>query len=115
MRLFTLILVSLALSAGAVVEFSGAAIAKDSDMSKSDRKKAEQEAIRGAVARGELLPLPRILAIAKSRVPGEVLKIELEQEDWGLEYEVKILTASGRVREVELDARSGRVVKIEDE
>ena len=82
---------------------------------KAERKAAEQQAIRDAVRRGQLLPLPRILAIAQRRVAGEVLKTELEQKSWGLQYEVKILTPTGRVREVKLNARTGAVVKIEDD
>lgn len=82
---------------------------------KAARKAAEQQAIRDAVRRGQLLPLPRILVIAQRQVAGDVLKTELEQESWGLQYEVKILTATGRVREVKLNARTGAVVKIEDD
>jgi uncharacterized membrane protein YkoI len=78
-------------------------------------KAREIAAIRTAVARGELVPLPRILAIARARVAGEVVKTELESDHGRLEYEVKILTPSGRVREVELDARTGKVLKIEDD
>ena len=44
-----------------------------------------------------------------------MLKIELEQDDGVLSYEVKILTRKGRVREVELDARTGALIKIEDD
>ena len=79
------------------------------------RKIAEQQAIRDAVRRGELVPLPRVLAIAQARVAGDVLKTELEQKSWGLQYEVKILTATGRVREVKLNARTGAVIGIEDD
>jgi len=89
---------------------------KDSDkLAKAERKRAEQEAIRSAVQRGELLPLPRVLAIAQKRVPGDVVKVELDYEPTGIKYEVKILTASGRVREVEIDAKSGSVIRIEDD
>lgn len=84
-------------------------------LSKAERKRAEQEAIRSAVQRGELLPLPRVLSIAQKRVAGDVVKVELDYEPTGIEYEVKILTASGRVREVEIDARTGRVIRIEDD
>lgn len=86
-----------------------------SKLSKAERERAEQDAIRKAVQRGELLPLPRILAIAQSKVPGDVVKVELESESSGIKYEVKILTASGRVREVELNARTGALIKIEDD
>lgn len=87
----------------------------ESGLTKAERKRAEQDAIRQAVQRGELLPLPRVLAIAKAKVPGEIVKVELEYESWGIKYEVKILTPSGRVREVEINARNGSVVKIEDD
>lgn len=83
--------------------------------SKAERKRAEQEAIRTAVQRGELLPLPRVLAIAQSKVRGEVVKVELENEPGFIKYEVKILTPSGRVREVEINARTGALIKIEDD
>src|SRR3546814_19685553 len=86
----------------------------ESGSTKAERKRAEQDAIRQAVQRGELLPLPRVLAIAQAKVSGEVVKIELEYESWGIKYEVKILTPSGRVREVEINARTGAVVKLED-
>lgn len=87
----------------------------DKKEDRAERRRAEQEAIRTAVQRGELLPLPRVLAIAQKHVPGEVVKIELDHESTRITYEIKILTASGRVREVEIDARTGRVIEIEDD
>src|SRR3546814_3397456 len=54
----------------------------ESGSTKAERKRAEQDAIRQAVQRGELLPLPRVLAIAQAKVSGEVVKIELEFESW---------------------------------
>ena len=52
----------------------------------------------------------------QQNVPGDVIEVELDHDDdHGWEYEVKVLTANGRVREVKLDARSGMVRKIEDD
>lgn len=109
-----------AIAAWPLAYIAGPAIAhgyesKDNRPSKADRERAEQEAIRKAVQRGELVPLPRILAIAQSKVPGDIVKVDLEYESWGLKYEVKILTASGRIREVELNARTGALIQIEDD
>jgi len=84
-------------------------------LAKSDDDKADQRAASAALARGEILPIVRVLAIATERVPGDVLKVKLERESFGFKYEVKILTAGGRVREVEIDAKTGRVLKIEDD
>lgn len=77
--------------------------------------KADQRAASAALARGEILPIARVLTIATERVPGDVLKVKLEREAFGFKYEVKILTGGGRVREVEVDARTGRILKIEDD
>ncbi|RYY27203.1 MAG: peptidase [Sphingomonadales bacterium] len=82
---------------------------------KKAARAAEAEAIRSAVKRGEIMPLPRILAIAQGHVKGEVIKVELEHEKGRLTYEVKILAGNGRVREVELDARTGALIKIEND
>ena len=85
------------------------------DSRHDDHKQREQQAIREAVARGEVLPLPRILVIAQKAVPGDIIDVELEQKEWGLKYELKILTAAGRVRKVDINARTGKVVKIGDD
>lgn len=80
-----------------------------------EHKKSDHEAARAALARGEILPLPRILAIATARVPGDVLEVELEDEHGRLIYDLKILARNGRVREVEIDAKTGAVLQIEDD
>jgi uncharacterized membrane protein YkoI len=75
----------------------------------------EHEEIRAAMQRGEVLPLGKILAIAQEKVPGDVIEVELENKHGALVYEIKVLTESGRVREVKIDARKGTVIKIEDD
>lgn len=96
---------ALALAVGA----TGMAGADDDD------EISEQESVRAALQRGEVLPLSRIIAIAVAKVPGDVIKVELEREDGLIVYEIKILTPRGRVREVELDARTGNIRKIEND
>jgi uncharacterized membrane protein YkoI len=62
---------------------------------------------------GARIALEDALRIATSQVPGEVVKVERERED-GIEViEIKVLAANGRVRELKLDARDGRVLEIE--
>lgn len=83
---------------------------------KSDHKKQSHEAARQALLRKEVLPLSRILAIAAQRVPGEVIEVELEEAGANrLKYDLKILAKSGRVRELELDAKTGATLKLEDD
>ena len=76
---------------------------------------ADQKAASAALARGEILPIVRVLGIATAAVPGDVLKVKLEREPFGFKYEVKILARNGRVREVEVDAKTGRILEIEDD
>jgi uncharacterized membrane protein YkoI len=80
-----------------------------------DGKAREHDAIRGALQRGEVLPLVKILAIAQEKVPGDVIEVELERERGTLIYEIKVLAQSGRVREIKIDARTGTVLTIEDD
>ena len=56
------------------------------------------------------------LAIAAQRAPGEVIEVELEDAGGGrLKYDLKILAKNGRVRELELDAKTGATLKLEDD
>lgn len=75
----------------------------------------EQDAVREALRRGEILSLSKILAIASEKVPGDVLKVELEREDGTLIYEVEVLTSAGRVRELKINARTGAILSVEDD
>ena len=81
----------------------------------SDKKKKDHEAARLALARHEVLPLTKILAIAEQRAPGEVLKVELEEDDGRMKYDLMILAKTGRVLELELDAKTGATLKLEDD
>ncbi|HRP74701.1 MAG TPA: PepSY domain-containing protein [Rhodocyclaceae bacterium] len=87
---------------------------KDKERKTEERraKKAAQEAAFAALQRGEILPVTRIMQIATSRVPGDIIEIEYKA---GPVYEVEILTPDGRVKEIKLDARSGEVIRIKDD
>ncbi|PVZ19416.1 MULTISPECIES: PepSY domain-containing protein [unclassified Pseudomonas] len=61
---------------------------------------------------GLILPLEQLLASAMARYPdARLLEAELERDDGQYIYEVELLTASGVVREIELDAATGRLLK----
>jgi len=114
MKLSELILVA-ALS-GASFTFLAPTVAfSDDHDSDDDSKMRSATEVRAAVAQGQLLPLPRILQLAQAHVSGDPIKIELKSKHGRLEYEVKILTQTGRVREVKLDARTGAILKIDEE
>ncbi|WP_428152379.1 PepSY domain-containing protein [Brevundimonas sp.] len=75
----------------------------------------DHEAALAALQRGEILPLGRILSIVATRVTGDVIDVELERHHGVWRYEVKVLTSTGRVREVKLRAQDGVVLEIEDD
>lgn len=52
------------------------------------------------------------MRIARERVPGEVIKVELDRENGLYVYEVKIRTADGVVYELEIDVHTGQIVKL---
>ncbi|MGQ4273856.1 PepSY domain-containing protein [Terrihabitans sp. B22-R8] len=70
---------------------------------------------RAAVQRGEMLPLKEILAKIATRFPGEVIDVELSEDDGVLEYEIKIQTARGRVVELEVDPRTGAILDVDED
>lgn len=67
---------------------------------------------RELLKRGEIRPLSAILAAATDRVPGDVIEVELEHEEEGWQYDVKVLTAAGEVKKLTLDARNGTVLRV---
>jgi uncharacterized membrane protein YkoI len=85
--------------------------AERQDGSAIRRTQSMSEGVRS----GSVLPLAEALDIAAAHVPGEVLKIELEEKHGRSRYEIKVLADNGRVREIKLDAHSGEVLEIEDD
>src|SRR5690606_16937615 len=65
---------------------------------------------------GEILALEKLLDIAMSRHPGaRLLEAELEEDDGIYIYEVELITRSGVVRDIEINARNGRILKDEED
>lgn len=65
---------------------------------------------------GVIQPLEQLVRNALDRYPGaRLLEAELEEEHGVYVYEVELLTATGVVRELELDARDGRVLQDEED
>jgi uncharacterized membrane protein YkoI len=74
--------------------------------------KRNQDCALEAFQRGDIKPLSEVLVVARTHVPGEVVKIELDREDGVWVYEIRVLTASGRIRKLEIDAKSLAVIKV---
>jgi len=80
-----------------------------------ERHRHDHEFARGALQRGEVLPINRLLSITAQYLPGDVVEVRLEpRRDGALRYEIRVLTPSGKIRELLLDARTGEYIGIED-
>jgi uncharacterized membrane protein YkoI len=65
---------------------------------------------------GVILPLEQLLKQAMDRYPGaKLLEAELEEKHDVYIYEVELLTVDGVVRELDLDAATGRLLKDEED
>ncbi|GJE57632.1 MULTISPECIES: PepSY domain-containing protein [Methylobacterium] len=84
-------------------------------VSLSVQAKDDQEQARQAVERGEIRPLDEILAAARKAVPGDVVALELKRKHGSWLYEIKILAAEGKRREVKVDAKSLAILGQEDD
>jgi uncharacterized membrane protein YkoI len=73
------------------------------------------EEARRLLESGRVIPLEQILEQLHRNVPGKLLETEIERDDGRIIYDLKILRPDGRVQEVEVDAATGEILKIEDD
>ena len=75
-----------------------------------------QEEVRQLRESGKILSMEEILARARKTQPGQVVEVELEQDDdsgrWV--YEIKLLQAGGRLVKLKVDAATGQVLRRKD-
>lgn len=72
----------------------------------------DHDRARRAVDEGRILPLKDILSRAQEAYPGQVIEAELEDEGGAIVYEIKILTADGRVMKLYYKAATGELLKV---
>ncbi|HEX6595040.1 MAG TPA: PepSY domain-containing protein [Bacillota bacterium] len=58
------------------------------------------------------ISIEEAMRIAMERVPGEIVKVELDTEQGMIVYEVDIMTPQGIQYEVVVDRNTGRVIEI---
>jgi len=64
---------------------------------------------------GEILSLEQILQINRKQITGRILEVDLEHEDGQTMYEIEVLDDKGIVWEIKLDARTGKIIKQEQD
>jgi hypothetical protein len=73
-----------------------------------------QRALDG-VQKQQFLPLQTISATVREKFPGEIVSAKLDEDDGVVKYELKILTVNGRILEIDVDPRSGKIVNIDED
>lgn len=72
----------------------------------------DQEVARQALEKKEILPLSAVLAKVEGNVPGDIVEIELERKKGQWIYEIEVIGEDGRVRDVDVDAKTGDVINV---
>jgi uncharacterized membrane protein YkoI len=75
-------------------------------MAEDDHDKA-----RKALESGQVLPLQQILQKISKDYPAQVIEVELERKSNGWIYEIKQLSTDGSLSKLEVDAKTGIVLK----
>lgn len=97
--------------AGAAVALAGVWAAHESGLIGH----GEQATARKLQKAGEILPLEEIHAKALEAKPGRVIETDFEVKGSRYTYEVDILDAQGVFWEVEVNAKTGELVRIKEE
>lgn len=72
----------------------------------------DQEVARQALENKEILPLSAVLAKVEGKVTGDIVEIELERKKGQWIYEIEVIGEDGRVRDVDVDAKTGEVINV---
>lgn len=79
------------------------------------RDLSQDEALR-LREQGRIIPLEQLLSLVEARhAQASLLEVELEEDDDIYIYEVELATREGVVRELEIDASTGKILKDEEE
>jgi uncharacterized membrane protein YkoI len=71
--------------------------------------------LRDAVKSGDVLPLSVLQEKLRISYPGDIIKVELDEDDGRFIYEFRVLQANGRLYEIEMDAKDGTILDVDDD
>lgn len=61
----------------------------------------------------EIMPIEKLLALLGETIGGEIVEIEVEDDEGRVVYEIYYLDAAGRRHEIKVDAASGAILERE--
>jgi uncharacterized membrane protein YkoI len=74
----------------------------------------DHDEARRAVEVGEVRPLAEILNIVRGKLPGEIVRVNMERQHNLWVYEFRMVDSKGRLFEVYVDARTGEIKRIKE-
>jgi uncharacterized membrane protein YkoI len=75
----------------------------------------DQATARKLRSSGQILPLEKIHTKAKTIKAGKILETELETKNGQYIYEIELLDDKGIVWEIKLNAKTGQLIKLEED
>lgn len=81
----------------------------------NDREDDDSPEMQAKLAKKAKITPEQARKIATDRVAGTIVEEELEREDGKLVYSIEIRDANQKVFDVEVDAKSGAIVNVEEE
>ena len=75
----------------------------------------DHDAARDAVRQQQIIPLAEIIPDILNEFDARLLEAEFEREDGAFVYELELITSSGRMIEVMVDAATGEILEVEQE
>jgi uncharacterized membrane protein YkoI len=83
----------------------------------ADNEQSDHDLARKALLEGRIRPLTEITQVVQAKIPGEILSVQIEVDDRKRRfvYEFDIITPEGKLKEVDVDAATATILKIEDE
>lgn len=106
------VLLTVAVAASVLVLAAPASAKRDRD--RGGEHEYEHDAVRDAVARGEIKSLADIIEAVRGKLPGEIVGTQLERKHDTWLYEFRTVDRDGRLFEVYVDAANGEVVRIKE-
>lgn len=98
------------LAAAALLAGGGAACADD-DKGDDEGDEDDHDRARRALEEGQARPLDEILVIVEDELGGRIVRVELERRHGRYIYEFRVITPSGELREIDVDAMSAEILK----
>lgn len=80
----------------------------------SDDRSGDSDRAREGVSSGAILPLAAILAGIENHFGARMINAELHRTRGRLIYELELITPAGRVLDVQVDAATARILRVDD-